>query len=140
MTNTSKSPHRLKTYFGIAFLISILPLFLISVPKTGVNIPNIDKVIHMAFHFIVASWFLLARERVVTTAVIAGGYGIIVEVLQSFTPYRSFEWLDVMANLVGLVVATFGYKLIFPVKTCTTGPDSQQLSTEKRADKTPPGA
>lgn len=126
MTNTSKPPHRLKTYLGIAFLIVLLPMFLMSVPKTGVNFPNIDKIVHMAFHFVIAMWFLWAREKNITVILLSGGYGLLIEILQSFTRYRSFEWMDVVANLLGLVVALILYKLIFPQKTCKTGPESQQ--------------
>lgn len=97
-----------------------------SVPKTGVNFPNIDKIVHMAFHFVIAMWFLWAREKNITVILLSGGYGLLIEILQSFTRYRSFEWMDVAANLLGLVVALILYKLIFPQKTCKTGPESQQ--------------
>jgi len=117
MTNTSNSPHRLKTYLGVAFLIVILPMFLVSVPKTGVNLPYIDKVVHITFHFIVAAWFLLAREKIMTVILICGGYGLAVEFMQSFTRYRSFELMDIVANLMGLAIAIIAYKFILPKKT-----------------------
>lgn len=139
MTNTSKPTHRLKTYLGIAGLIVLLPMFLVSVPKTGVNFPNIDKVIHIAFHFVIAMWFLFAREKNTTVVAISGGYGLAIEIMQSFTRYRSFEMMDVVANTVGLIIALSCYRFISPVKTCDTGPESQQPSVANLTDNIPPG-
>lgn len=41
------------------------------------------------------------------------GYGVLIEVLQSFTGYRSAEWADVLADFIGILI---GLTLLFALK------------------------
>ncbi len=51
------------------------------------------------------------RTALVLTSLLA--YGALIEVLQSFTPSRSAEWGDLLADAVGLLLRLDG------VATCT---------------------
>jgi VanZ family protein len=40
------------------------------------------------------------------------GYGILIEYLQSLTPYREPSMLDIAANAIGIGIYTLGHRLI----------------------------
>ena len=43
--------------------------------------------------------------------VIVLAYGILIEIVQMYLPYRSFEFLDIFADLMGILCAGFLLKL-----------------------------
>lgn len=87
-----------------ACLIFVLALALMpadsSLPTTGW-----DKLNHLLVFAIV---FLLGRQAYPgrNAEVMLGllCYGGLIEVLQSFTPYRSAEWEDLIADSLGLII------------------------------------
>lgn len=100
---------------GIAYLslakISITP---------PVKIDNFDKFLHAFAYFALAfSWLLFSKKSkqnnatkylIVTSCVI---YGIIIEVLQmKATSYRTGDYLDIIANSVGIFLALLISNLI----------------------------
>ena len=77
-----------------------------------------DKVLHFAAYALLGAVAALAqrRPRVVLTAVLLSGFGLLLEILQGRTTYRSFEIRDLLADALGaafgalvvaLLVATF---------------------------------
>lgn len=105
MTKTTHPTDRQKRYFGLIFLILISPVFFLPISSGGPKIDHLDKLIHFAFHFGVTAWFLFAREKLITAALISGTYGMLIEILQPLTAHRSFELLDIVANLSGMIAA-----------------------------------
>jgi VanZ family protein len=87
-----------------------------NLPK--INIPNIDKVVHFTFYFVLTmlmfygwteqnSFSTLHRHRMVKILFIAIVYGIAIEIMQKlFTTTRHFELLDVAANSTGAIIGS----------------------------------
>jgi VanZ family protein len=90
---------------GLAGLVLILGLAL--VPMSGpIPMEQGDKLLHaLAFAFL-ANWFLGIVDDGLTLRVLAGLglYGLLIEFLQSFVPYRSADPYDVLADLGGITI------------------------------------
>ena len=112
----------MKTLYRSIFFLSILIVFYLSiVPATA--IPNIaaldflsDKLIHaliflflsfvgLKCHFNISKIFLLTMIFI---------FGLSIEVIHYYHPYRFFEIADLFANLVGILAALiiFNKKII----------------------------
>lgn len=71
-----------------------------------VPIPYKDKVVHFLFYFIfVLLWYYATKNSVVKIFLIAVAYGILMEILQSFTKTRSADYTDAIANTLGALTA-----------------------------------
>lgn len=112
----------MKKFYRLIFFFSILIVFCLSiVPATA--IPNIaaldflsDKLIHaliflflsfvgLKCHFNISKIFLLTMIFI---------FGLSIEVIHYYHPYRFFEIADLVANLVGIFAASiiFNKKII----------------------------
>src|SRR5690606_26028079 len=105
MTKTTHPTDMQKRYLGLIFLVLISPIFFMPISTGAPKIEHLDKLIHFAFHFGVTAGFLFAKEELMTAAIISGSYGMLIEILQPLTAHRSFELLDILANLSGMLVA-----------------------------------
>ena len=96
--------------FIVAFLVTfaILYLSLKKMPNSDINISHLDKVQHSIAYFILSiSWlFAFAKKRNKITIVAACIlFGILIEILQqTVTNYRTGDYLDVIANSVGVLL------------------------------------
>jgi VanZ family protein len=81
------------------------------IPETGLS----DKAGHVLAYAILAVLGLYAYPRYVHL-VLAGVFimGLAVEVSQEFTPTRGFEWLDILANGLGLLLGFVGWRQFRP--------------------------
>lgn len=91
---------------GCTVAIGVLSL----IPDAGmlkINTRNILEPDHMiAYVFLTIFWFLAWGKRFppVLIAIGAIGYGCILELLQYVIPGRGLEWLDMVANGVGVLL------------------------------------
>ncbi len=94
---------------GIVLYVCLTPL---SVPP-GATLYN-DKVMHVLTFAFLAIWFGALLPAAVISRVFLFltlfGFGILIEVLQSFTAFRSAEFGDVVADGVG---AMLGIALLY---------------------------
>lgn len=87
-----------------------------------IKIQNGDKYVHFTLYFVLT--FLLYHSRLLSLNLskkiklmiclgISCAYGIIIEVVQGFfTVNRQFEWIDILANSMGSLLAVlFLYKI-----------------------------
>ncbi|XLS29813.1 VanZ family protein [Flavobacteriaceae bacterium M23B6Z8] len=85
-------------------------------PKLDLQFSFGDKLVHLIFYLVLTILLYLylrkehqkyQKRKVLTIAsVFSLIYGMIIEVLQGILPYkRSADWLDVVANSVGIVFA-----------------------------------
>lgn len=97
------------TWKVIFWANGILLLYLTLMPSVQqtVSIPNIDKVFHFigfgAFAFFCVLAFPKLKPWIVV--VISTLLGVLVEIVQSFIPYRGFSVADMLADFLGIIVA-----------------------------------
>lgn len=75
--------------------------------RNGISVPvaNSDKVLHfLAFYTLaVLVDFAFPRSRFgVIKIIMLIGYGLLIEVVQSFLPYRSAEVADLLTDILGI--------------------------------------
>ncbi len=109
-------------WLAIFSTVILAVLSLISVPKLslGLNLKSPDKYLHVLAYFGLSFiWFLALSKKLKTNiskfALILSIfiYGIILEALQGeLTSYRTADWLDVIANTVGILIAALFFKSI----------------------------
>jgi uncharacterized protein YfiM (DUF2279 family) len=68
------------------------------------GLPNVDKWMHGLAFAMLAIWFTgqYARSSYVRIAIMLLAYGLLIEVVQSFVPYRSAEFADLAADAAGI--------------------------------------
>lgn len=84
-----------------------------------IHIPHIDKIVHFVFYTASAflwAWALLNKKSVtykLNIMLIVLGlmfFGLMIEFLQDILPTkRSFEWMDVLSNTLGVLCGTIIY-------------------------------
>ena len=97
----------------IVLYLSLLPSF---------EIPNFaslsflsDKLAHALIYFYLGYIGLLCRFGIspLTVTLLIFGLGLMIEIIHYYHPYRFFEYLDLLANLIGVTIAL----LIFRIKS-----------------------
>lgn len=90
----------------MVMILSIYPI------KSPTPLPShSDLLFHAMLYAITCLLFYTAlrpkfpREALLLSVLLATGYGFIMEVAQQYTGYRTFSWLDVLANLTGAGMA-----------------------------------
>lgn len=88
--------------FGICYF-SLTP----QIPNINPDWPNGDKLHHFLSYLIVTFWFMLISLPSSNTLILSAFFalGLIMEILQFFLPYRSFDFLDILANGGGCFLA-----------------------------------
>ena len=94
--------------FSWLWLLAIINLSLITIPKSvEFAIPHLDKVEHTFSYFVLMFLFSQCYRLNKTRAVYAVIFiclGIMLEILQSFTITRQFEYADMVANSSGVIL------------------------------------
>ncbi|NOQ68740.1 MAG: hypothetical protein GQ573_01300 [Gammaproteobacteria bacterium] len=93
---------------GYALVALVVFLSLTSNPvKIGMSFPYEDKVYHAFAYFTLMAWFSQIyhdRFQRYMIAVVFVLMGITLEYLQSFDPYRYYEFADMIANSTGVAL------------------------------------
>ena len=113
---------------GIAVLVAIWTLSLLPGPAMP-NVPGDDKWQHaLAYFACMFCWGQLYRLPVqrLRLAITFALMGVLIECIQYFTLTRSFEFLDMLADALGVIAAW----LVVTV----------QFSVERRLSRRPPAA
>lgn len=114
-----------RSAFLISFSITCLVVYLSLTPLTGLNVEITvsDKFLHsIAYLVLTYSWLFAIKKShknfktksQIGIAVFL--FGIIIEILQnSLTIYRQGDYLDVIANTLGIALAIVTFNLLFRV-------------------------
>ncbi len=89
-----------------AFIILILCIIPIPENKSATNIPQADKLVHLFLYLILTIIYLTERkqnEKFIYAAIIFSIFGLIIEIIQYFIPYRSAELKDWLADILGII-------------------------------------
>lgn len=112
--------NHIKKWRVVFWLNGALLLYLTLMPSVSyrVNYQHIDKVFHFigfgAFAFFCL--FAFPKLKPVLVIIISMSLGILVEVIQSFIPHRGFSYIDMVADLSGILFAVifmFGVRKTF---------------------------
>ena len=103
----------------IIFILSLIIVFILSVVNAN-DIPRFqalsflsDKIIHSLIYFYltylgILSAFKISKLRLASYIFI---FGLFIEIIHFFHPYRFFEYQDLLANLIGVTIALLIYKI-----------------------------
>jgi VanZ family protein len=105
---------------AIFVTVSILYLSLIKMPKYNAAISHLDKWQHCFAYLVLTFFWLYAFYKKERRYLIIFGcilFGILIEVLQyAITNYRTGDYLDVIANSVGVLFGSFVFNQVFKKK------------------------
>ena len=106
----------------IIFYFSIIEIS--NIPIENKNLPS-DKILHLGAYLILglstvlAKWEFLSPKKLDKFKIneeieiyffvifICFIYGIIIEIIQNFVPSRNFDFLDILANGIGIFIGIF---------------------------------
>ncbi len=97
------------TAFRIAFVIYALLVLWASLRTGGGPQPieHFDKVMHLGFYgvfTIIAAGCSGDKKTFIRLSLFITGYGILMELMQSFVPSRFMSLADIMANTSGILI------------------------------------
>jgi len=108
-----------KKQFKVVFFITVIVILYkaLSIPSEDplFEFEHADKVLHASAFFVLS--FLLNRssssiEKRIRNMLSLLAFGILIEVLQSFTGYRSVSIADVLADGIGILLFQLSYSLL----------------------------
>ena len=97
-------------FIRLASIAALLAIWLFSfLPGSAMpSLPGTDKWHHALAYFALmfcwGQWFIQPRPRL-KLAIAFVALGALIECLQGLTSYRSFEWLDIVADTIGVALA-----------------------------------
>lgn len=77
-----------------------------------VGVPHLDKLAHLG-QYLIFAWLLVQairrveipeKEYFLWVWLYASSYGLLVELLQLFVPWRSGDWMDALMNGIGAAI------------------------------------
>ena len=100
------------------FFISIILIFNLSlIPASDVEFFNAlsftgDKIVHgvIFFYISILGMFCDFKIKYYIFMAIIFSFGLTIEIVHYFHPYRYFEWADLLANFLGIIIARTIYK------------------------------
>lgn len=99
----------------ILLVISILVISFLATSETNPTSQNFidDKLLHFLCFAYLTLIFKLTQfiQQDFWLYVIVLAYGILIEIVQMYIPYRSFEFFDILADLMGIFCASLLLKL-----------------------------
>ncbi len=108
-------------FFTLTWFLVLLYLFLFYQPdgNTYSKFRHLDKLIHFILFFVQSftlsqAFYLfkgyLSFKIFVFIIIILLSFGIIVEVQQLYIPFRTFDYYDLVTNIIGVVTGVFCVK------------------------------
>lgn len=108
-----------KVIWGLMVIVVVI-LSLLPQGQTVIQVSITDKVVHFLAYFILTFIALLSstqKHSLFMILAIQILIGVFVEVAQSFTPDRTPELLDVLANSLGVLFGALVYFLFRKIKS-----------------------
>lgn len=115
------SHNQRKVIWGIMVLVVVV-LSLLPQDQTVIQVPFTDKVAHFITYMFLTFIALISstqKHSVLMILALQILIGVCVEFAQSFTPDRTPELLDVLANSLGVLVGALLYFLFRKIKSIT---------------------
>ncbi len=99
---------RLWLFVGFLLVALILFLSLASIHLPAPDVENADKYMHFIAYLVLMGWFIQLYHHHVGRLIIALIFiamGVGIEFLQSLSPIRHFDTIDMFANTTGITLA-----------------------------------
>ena len=119
-TNNRHKASRLspRAVYRLALVLCVGAIsYLAFAPLTAAALPSNDKVNHIAA-FLVLAWLAEGAYPGRSAAIPRWGllvlYGLVIEVVQHYLPYRHFSLLDLAADVAGILAYVVWRRLIAP--------------------------
>ena len=110
-----------KLSFRIILGISLVLISVFSIQEIDVNssVSLSDKLLHLFcfLYLTIISWLSRIIYNELWLYVIVLAYGILIEIVQIYIPYRSFEFLDIFADFLGILAGSLFinfFKYLYP--------------------------
>ena len=98
----------------ILLLFSIFGITLVATQEVVLEAQflTFDKFLHIGCFIYLTIIAFLSKifSQELWVYVIVLGYGILIEIVQIYIPYRSFEFFDILADFAGILIASFFIK------------------------------
>ncbi len=117
-----KISHNQRKVIWGSMVIVVVFLSLLPQGQVSVEVPITDKVAHFLAYFALAFVALLSsrqKHSFLSILAVQISIGIFVEVAQSFVPGRTPEFLDFVANSLGVLFGALVYLLFRKIKPIT---------------------
>lgn len=94
----------------LAILVTIVIIFLslIRIGKQPINFNHLDKIEHCIAYATLSFLWLLSlgntKRRKIIICIMCMLFGMFIEVLQDTTSYRTFDYVDMFANSIGVLI------------------------------------
>lgn len=76
-----------------------------------IEIPYMDKIVHFGIFGVLGFLITYEQRRAqLITLILCALYGAMIEVIQLFLPWRSFEWADMLADTLGAIAGILAAK------------------------------
>ena len=102
--------------FRILLVISISIVTILSIKEVNIesSVNYLDKALHfLCFSYLtLITWLSRILNKDLHVYVIVLAYGILIEIVQRFLPYRSFEYLDIFADFIGIIAGLIIIKIL----------------------------
>ena len=95
---------------SIIIIFTVTYLHVMTTPSIEIDASlSIDKVAHVVIFYFVGLWFFLIIRNDYSLILMAllFTYALMMEILQMNLSYRSFDWLDWVADIFGLLLSFF---------------------------------
>ena len=100
----------LKIILSVILIAVVTFLHFMKTPSLSIETTlSIDKIAHMMIFYFVGLWFFIIAKnvRAIFLFVLLCGYALSMEFMQMNISYRSFEWLDWVADVFGILLSVF---------------------------------
>lgn len=106
----------LRYTIAMLYTLAVVYLLLFKVPSTEklgfLSFPHSDKIIHFFIFGILSTIWVLSpfgkksnySKKIILIGILSFLFSLKLEILQSFTDYRTFDNYDIMANLSGILI------------------------------------
>ena len=100
----------IKIILSVILIAIVTLLHIMTTPSLGIETSiSIDKIAHVILFYFVGLWFFIIAKniKIVFVLILLCGYALSMEFLQMNFSYRSFEWLDWVADIFGILLSVF---------------------------------
>ena len=100
----------LKIILSVILIAVVTFLHIMTTPSLSIETTlSIDKIAHMIVFYFVGFWFFIIAKniQIIFLFILLCGYALSMEFMQTNISYRSFEWLDWVADVFGILLSVF---------------------------------